>query len=326
MNVLVLGGGGLFGRKTVVQLVRDPDISMVVSMDVVPTREWVLKQIGPQANKFRFVRGDVSELEDILAAIKQFSIDRIINWAFILPGETLESNPRLGVKVNELGMCNSFEAARLMGINRVVYASSEGVYGPQAEYGNRPVTEEDPMHPGSAYAIAKQLSEILAAQYGRLYGMNFTALRPCIGYGHGGLTPLMIKQFCDLVSLPAVGKPFSVPADGTITVSLSGADDVAALARVLIKAPSSPHPAYNVGGPPTSMRDVAKAVRAYIPDARIEFGNQAPPPDRGKTGIPYIISSALAKKDLGFDLLPLEKAVLVHINDARTEAGLPLIA
>lgn len=325
MNVLVLGGGGLFGRKTVVQLAHDPDISLVVSMDVVPTRDWVLKQIGPQAEKFKFVRGDVSELEDILSAIKRFSIDRIINWAFILPGETLESNPRLGVKVNELGMCNSFEAARLMGIDRVVYASSEGVYGPQAEYGDRPVTEEDKMHPGSAYAIAKQLSEILAAQYARLYGMHFTALRPCIGYGHGGLTPLLIKQFCDIVSLPAVGKPFSIEADGSLQVSLSSADDVAALARLLIKQQSSPHPAYNVGGPPTSMQDVAKVVRRYIPNAQINFGSQAPPRDRGMYGIPWNISSDLARKDLGFELLPLDKAILLHINDARTEAGLPAI-
>jgi nucleoside-diphosphate-sugar epimerase len=322
MNVLVLGGGGLFGRKTVVQLVRDPEVSTVVSMDVVPTKDWVLKEMGHQSDKFKFVRGDVSELEDILAAIKQFSIDRIINWAFILPGETLESNPRLGVKVNELGMCNAFEAARLMGIDRVVYASSEGVYGPQAEYGDRAVTEEDKMHPGSAYAIAKQLSEILAAQYARLYGMHFTALRPCIGYGHGGLTPLLIKQFCDIVSLPSVGKPFSVQADGSMQVSLSSADDVAALARLLIKKPFSPHPAYNVGGPPTSMQDVARTARKYIPEAKIEFGKEAPPRDRGMYGIPWNISSELARRDLGFELMSLDDAILLHINDARTEAGL----
>jgi UDP-glucose 4-epimerase len=325
MNVLVLGGNGLFGRKTVIQLVQDKDIATVVSMDVVPTREWVLKEMGHQTNKFKFVRGDVSELEDILAAIKQYAIDRIINFAFILPGDTLETNPRLGVKVNELGMCNSFEAARLMGISRLVYASSEGVYGPQGEYGDREVTEQDKMHPGSAYAIAKQLSEILADQYHRLYGINFTALRPCIGYGHGGLTPLMIRQFCELVSLPAVGKPFSVEDDGTTTASLSAADDVAALAIKLVKMPASPHPAYNVGGPPTSMEDVAKVVRQYIPEAKIEFGKQPPSADRAQYGIPWKISSDLAKKDLSFFLLPLEKAVLLHINDARTEVGLPLI-
>ena len=325
MNVLVLGGGGLFGRKTMVQLARDPEISLGVSMDVVPTRDWVLKEIGPQADNFRFVQGDVSNLDEILSVIKRFSIDRIINWAFILPGETLQSNPRIGVKVNELGMCNSFEAAKLMGINRVVYASSEGVYGPQDDYGDRPVVEDDRMRPGSIYALAKQMSEMLADQYGKLFGINFTALRPCIGYGHGGLTPLLIKQFCDVVSLPAVGKPFSVSADGTNTVSLSAADDVAALAIKLVKMPSSPHSAYNVGGRPTSMKDVAAVVRKYFPDAKIEFGQEPPSPDRGKMGIPWNISSERARQDLGFELMPLEKAVMVHANDARTEAGLPPI-
>jgi len=323
MNVLVLGGGGLFGRKTMVQLTADPDVSLAVAMDVVPMKDWVIKEIGDRKNKFRFVQGDVSNLDEILGAIKAFSIDRIINWAFILPGETLQSNPRLGVKVNELGMCNCFEAAKLMGIKRVVYASSEGVYGPQDDYGNRPVVEDDRMRPGSIYALAKQMSEMLADQYGKLYGISFTALRPHIGYGHGGLTPLQIKHFCDLVSLPAIGKPFSVGADGTIQVSLTAADDVAALSRLLIKMPSSPHPAYNVGGPPTSMRDVAIVVKRLFPDAKIEFGNEPPPKDRGKTGIPWILSCERAKKDLGFEVLTLEQAVLVHANDARVEAGLP---
>jgi UDP-glucose 4-epimerase len=322
MNVLVLGGGGLFGRKTMVQVARDPEVSLAVSMDVVPTKEWVVKEIGPQKDKFRAIQGDVSNLDEILTAIKTFSIDRIINWAFILPGETLQSNPRIGVKVNELGMCNSFEAARLMGIKRVVYASSEGVYGPQDDYGNRPVVEDDHMRPGSIYALAKQMSEMLADQYGKLFGISFTALRPHIGYGHGGLTPLMIKQFCDIVSLPAVGKPFSVSADGTNTVSLTAADDVATLSRMLIKMPSSPHSAYNVGGPPTSMQDVAKVVKKLFPNARIEFGKDPPPPDKGKTGIPWILSCERAKKDLGFEVLPLEKAVLIHANDARTDAGM----
>jgi nucleoside-diphosphate-sugar epimerase len=325
MNVLVLGGSGLFGRKTVIQLAHDKDIAKVVSMDVTPTREWVLKEIGSNIGKFAFVRGDIAEIEDTLAAIKQFSIDRIINFAFILPGETLDNNPRLAVKVNELGMCNSFEAARLMSIKRVVYASSEGVYGPQDEYGNREVSEDDKLHPGSAYAIAKQLSELLATQYNRLYGINFTALRPCIGYGHGGLTPLTIRQFSEVVSLPAIGKSFAVDADGTSTVSLSSADDVARLAIALVKMPTSPHSAYNVGGPPTSLKDVAEVVRKFLPEARIDFGSQPSPADRGKNGIPWMISSALARKDLGFSLLPLEEAVHLHINDARTEAGLPLI-
>jgi nucleoside-diphosphate-sugar epimerase len=285
-----------------------------------------MKEIDKYKDRFRFVRGDAGELEDIMNAIRTYSVDRLVNWAFLLPGVT-ESNPRPSVKVNALGMCNAFEAARLSGVNRVVYASSEGVYGPQDEYGDRDVIETDQMHPGSSYALMKQYAEILAAQYTQQYpgAINFTALRPTIGYGHGGVTPLLIKQYGDLISLPAVGKPFSVDADGTSTSSLATADDIGEFTTILVKAPSSPHTAYNVGTPPTSFQDVAKVVKKYFPDAKITFGNQHPPADRGKRGIPWKVSSALAKQDFGFTLQSLDEAVVTIANDARTEAGLPLI-
>ena len=324
MNVLVIGGNGLFGRKTVLKLLQDTDISRVVSMDVIPPKEWIIPRYQEFDEKFAFYRGDVSDLEDILNAIRVYEIDKIVNWAFLLPGD-IEGNPRLSVKVNELGMCNVFEAARLAGISRVIYASSWGVYGPQDEYGDRDVTEDDHLHPGSAYALTKQLSEILADQYTELYGINFTALRPTIAFGHGGRTPLMIKNYSDLVSLPAVGKPFSIGEDGTSKTSLFTPDDIAAFTGLLLHVDASPHPAYNIGGPPTSMRQVADAVCKYIPDAKIEFGNIAPPENRGKFGIPWRASSERAREDFGFSLLPLEEAVLIHINDARSEAGLELI-
>ncbi len=322
MRILVLGGSGLFGRKTVLHLLKDPEISFVLSSDVAATPDWILKQIEPYKDKFGFVRGDVSDLEDMLGAIKTFAIDRIVNFAFLLPG-IVESNPRPGIKVNYLGMCNSFEAARLMDIQRVVYASSEGVYGPQNEYGDRDVNEDDHLHPGSGYALAKQMSEIMAEQYAGLYGIKFSALRPPIGYGHGGLTPPPVKNFSDIVSLPAVGKPISFKEDGTNTVSLAISDDIGVLTRLLIKAPSSPHPAYNLGGPPTSLRDVAAVVKKYIPSADITFGSNPPPKDRGNFGIPWRLDTTRAKKDFGFTCMSLDEAVRVHINDARLAAGLP---
>jgi UDP-glucose 4-epimerase len=305
----------------VLHLLRDIAISRIVSMDVNLPKEWFMKSMGNHADKFLFVRGDVADLESILDTLKKNSIDRIIHTAFIMPG-VLEFNPRLGIKVNLLGTCNVFEAARLMSISRVVYTSSVGVYGPQNEYGDREVNEDDQQHPENGYGINKQLIEILAAQYAEQYGIKFSATRPFLGYGHGGTVPLLIKQFSDLISLPAVGKPFSVEADGTQQFSLSSADDVAELTRILVKAPSSPHPVYNVGGPPTSMRDLAAAVRKYLPEARIEFGHQRPPENPGRFGLPWKASCIRAREDFGFSLMPLEESVLVHINDARLEAGL----
>jgi nucleoside-diphosphate-sugar epimerase len=321
MNVLVIGGSGLFGRKIAIHLLRDTEVNTLISLDLNPPPDWFYRAIRKSAGKFHFRRGDVSDLEAILNLIKTFSIDRIINMAAILTG-AFEQQPRAAVKTNVLGVCNVFEAARLTGISRVVYASSVAVYGTASEYGNREVNEDDHLHPLNAYGLTKQLSEILAERYHDLYGINSSGIRPFLGYGHGGAFPPIIKLFSDLVSLPAVGKTFSVEADGSSPAALSSAEDVAALTRILIKAPSSPHPVYNIANPPTSMRELAAVVRRYLPEAKIEFGNQAPPAEAARSGLPWRVSMARAREDLGFTVMPLEEAVLAHINDARLEAEL----
>ncbi len=319
MNVLVVGGSGQFGRKTVARLLRDPDVSRVVSMDVAPPAPWFLRSIEEHADKFRFARGDISQLEDLLDIISRHSIDRLVNWAMVM---TLDPVPRLNTKVGILGMCNVFEAARLSGIKRVVYASSETVYGSQADYGDRDVTEDDRLYmgPGHFYALAKRLAEIMAEEYSQVYGLECTGLRPCIVFGHGAKEPFVVRWFSDIVSLPAVGEPMRYEIDGKSLWSLLCPDDIAEFTRLLLHAPSSPHPVYNLGGPPLSLRDVADAVRRYIPDAQITFGDE-----RGREELPWKVSCARAQEDFGFSVMPLEEAVLIHINDARLEAGLPPI-
>ena len=325
MRILVIGGSGLFGRKIIIHLLQDTDVTSVVCMDVSSPPQWFFKAIQKQSDKFNFIHGDVSNLEEILDIVKKYSIDRIVNMAFILTG-AFEQNPRLAIKVNSLGMCNVFEAAGIMGISRVVYASSVAVYGPQSEYGDREVNEDDQLHPANGYGVTKHLNEILASQYASLYGIRFSAVRPFLGYGHGGLFPPIIKQYSDLISLPAAGRPFYTDMDGRSPSALSSADDVAALVRILIKADSSPHPVYNVAGAPTTMRDMAEAVLRFIPDAGIEFGNRSIPAEVAQGSLPWKVSMARAREDLNFTLLGLDEAVLAHINDARLDSGLkPII-
>ncbi len=317
MKALVIGGSGLFGRKTVSYLLQDPDVSSVVSMDLMPPRDWFIKSIQKYADKFHFVRGDVSQLEDILNAMKLYPVDGLVNWAFIM-GAEVNTDPRLSTKVNALGMCNAFEAARLMGVKRVIYASSETVYGTQAMYGDREVTESDQTNPTHSYAVCKLFAEIIASQYSQRYGMSFTGVRPTIGYGHGGRSPA--QYWSDMPSLVAVGKPFSMEGDGKGLSSLVAADDLGQFARILIKAPSSPHPVYNVGGPATSPRDMAEAIRKLIPEAKITFGDKSMMvPGRG---LPWKVSMKIAKDDFNFSCMPLEEALKIHINDARLEVGL----
>jgi nucleoside-diphosphate-sugar epimerase len=320
MNILVTGGSGLFGGKTILYLLKDPDVKTVVSFDLMPPKNWLMKSIEKYAKKFHYVQGNVAEIEDILNAMKKYNIDRVINWAFIMIAANAPTDPRLAVKVNVMGMSNAFEAAKIMGAKRVVYASSETVYGPQAMYGMREVTEDDQTNPLHSYAVCKKFAEILADSYTQQFGMSFTGVRPTIGYGLGSRSPA--QYWADMITNCAVGKPFAMEGDGKGLASLVSADDLAELTRLLVKAKSSPHPVYNVGGPPQSPRQLADVIKKYIPDAKITFGKKPMMDTDGKMGLPWLVSGKRAKEDFGFSCMPMEKAVLIHINDARLEAGL----
>ncbi|MBN1321713.1 MAG: NAD(P)-dependent oxidoreductase [Thermoleophilia bacterium] len=319
MRVLVIGGSGLFGKKSVLALLRDPEVEGVVTMDVAPPVGYFTTLAAPFEDRFKYVRGDISDLEQVLAVASENKIDAIINWAMIL---SKDPYPRENTKIGVLGMCNVFEAARLLGIKRVVFASSETVYGEQSDYGDREIVEDDRLLPfqGSFYALAKTLAEVLAAEYDQLYGIKSTALRPTIGYGHGGKNPKFVRWFSEIVSLPAVGKPIALECKGDWLFSTVLSDEIGEFAHLAVKTPSSPHPAYNLGGPPVSLRDFAAAVKKFIPDAEITFGDE---PENCE--LPWKVSGARAKEDYGFAVMAVEDAVFKLINEARAEEGMPPI-
>ena len=321
MRALVIGGSGLFGKKTCSTLLQDEGFDKVVSMDVVRPPASFYRAIEPYASRFKFVPGDIGHLEDVMNAAYSNGVDRIVNWAMIL---SKAPNPRLNTRVGLLGACNVWETARLLGIKRVVYASSETVYGEQKDYGDRDITEDVRLLPftGSFYALAKCLAEVMGEQYHELYGIESTALRPAIGYGHGGKDPKFVRWFSEIVSLRAIGKPVNLECTGDWLFSLVLSDDVAEFTRRALKTTSSPHPAYNLGGPPYCLKDVGAVVKKYIPGASISYGAESEDCE-----LPWKYSCDLAKQDYDFSVMPLDKAVLTHINEARFYADLePLMS
>ena len=58
-------------------------------------------------------------------------------------------------------------------------------------------------------------------------------------------------------------------------------------------------------------------VKKYLPDAEITFGDE--PED---CELPWKVKCDPAKEDFGFEVIPLEEAVKLHIAEARLETGL----
>src|SRR5438876_9011163 len=136
MSVLVIGATGFIGPRVIRRLVARGE--NVVGMDLNPGAvTFAGVPIGAPV-----VRGDVTQFEDVMRTVLDVKPERLINLAYGLGAG--EGNPHQVMRLDILGMDNCFEAARLGGVKRVVYASSVAVSGQQSNFGDRLATEDDP--------------------------------------------------------------------------------------------------------------------------------------------------------------------------------------
>src|SRR6266436_6612345 len=204
MSVLVIGATGFIGPRLIRKLVARGE--SVVGMDLNPAAATFAG--GPVGAPV--VRGDVTQFEDVMRTVLDVKPDRLINLAYGLGAG--EGNPHQVMRLDILGMDNCFEAARLAGVKRVVYASSVAVSGQQSHFGDRLATEDDPTYGSSQYAMHKIFNEFQAKKYIKNYGMSITGVRPANVTG-----PDKVRGSVDHVQImvdAARGRPVHLPAKG----------------------------------------------------------------------------------------------------------------
>ena len=311
MSTLVLGGTGFIGRRLVPLLVQRGE--EVTCMDINPASA----SYGELGEKVHVVRGDVTQFDDVMAVTVAAKPTRIVNLAYYLGSE---HPPHAALKLNIVGMDNCFEAARLSGVNRVVFASSLAVSGEQKFYGERVVNEDDFRHGHVQYAMHKIFNEWQAQDYREKYGMEITAIRPSNITGPDKIVGSVDHVKC--ITFPARGQPISFPHKDAMRCPLHVDDIAEVFARVLL-TDKPRYPVYNSGGTPISLGELADLVREFLPDAEITF-------ERGTGGKEasgnYLIDNSRLVQEFGVQYLPYRQRVLQIINETRREAGLPPIA
>src|SRR6266511_4407110 len=273
--------------------------------------------IGPRVIRRLAARGDVTQFEDVMRAALETKPDRLLNLSYLLGGG--EGNPHHTMRLNILGMDNCFEVARLCGIQRVVYASSVAVSGPQRHFGERQVNEDDPKFGTSQYAMHKIFNEFQAAQYIKNYGMSITGVRPANVTG-----PDKVRGSTDhvqLITLPAQGKPVHLPGKSFMRLPIYVEDIAEVFVRVLL-ADAPRYPIYNSGGTPISLGELADLVREFLPDAQISFENEGGLEESGT----YLVDNTRLRQEFDVEYPPFRTWVLEIINDVRRQEGLPPIA
>jgi nucleoside-diphosphate-sugar epimerase len=310
MSVLVIGATGFIGPRLIRRLVYRGET--VVGMDLNPGATG----FGGAPIGVPVVRGDVTRFDDVMRTILDVKPERVINLAYGLGAG--EGNPHQVMRLDILGMDNVFEACRLTGVRRVVYASSIAVSGQQSHFGDRLVNEDDPVHGTSQYAMHKIFNEFQARKYIKNYGMSIVGVRPANVTG-----PDKVRGSVDHVQImtdAARGRPVHLPQKGLMRLLVHVEDMAEIFARVLL-AEAPRHSLYNSGGIPVSLGELADIVRRFLPDAKITFASDGGREDSGN----YLVDWSRLAKEFGIEYPGLHTRVLEVINDVRRVEGLPLV-
>ena len=206
---LITGAKGFIGSWIVKGLVERGDRPYILDRD--PESHRLRALLSPeQMESFTFISGDVTQFQDLERAVAENGVTHIIHLA-ALQVPACAANPVLGAEINVGGTLNVFEVARARPdlVQRVVYASSAAVFGPEEFYRSAKVPDGAPLEPGTHYGVFKQCNEGNARVYFKNHAISSAGLRPWAVYGAGrdvGLTSGPTKA----IKAAVLARPYTI--------------------------------------------------------------------------------------------------------------------
>ncbi len=294
MAILVTGASGFIGSYFLREALGRGEGVIAYDINLPDPR-----LVGP-IDGLNAVRGSVLESGRIVETIKNHDVKEIVHLASLLTMQS-QRDPIAAVDVNIKGTINILEASRLFDINRIIFASSQAVYGRTAE---RLIDEDYPKKPCTIYGIFKLASELLGMNYNELYGIGFIALRFPLVYGMGKSRGFnLIERLIETGSATARGEQRYEP--------LYVKDAARALFSAL-RAYGVKHKAFNIGsGQLLSIWEILDIIRKFIPTAsiRMEAGEDLSYCTRG------LLNSERAQMELSFrPIYDFEKGVEDYLS------------
>jgi UDP-glucose 4-epimerase len=322
-SVLVIGGTGTIGSWVTRRLVERG--SRVVTYSRRPDTTLLKDIVG----KFESVAGDIMDLPALIQAIKQYEVDRVVHMSALLT-RALEANLFMGYRVNVDGTLNVFEACRLMGVKRVVYASAKAVYAMvQGQYGHptyKPIDEDYPKAPYSVYGATKFFTENMGLFYHQIHGLDIVIVRFAVTYGPGkqarrgalGISSAIIES-------AMFEKPITVTQDVDKKNDMIYNRDVANGIALACFAENLEHRVFHLGtGVGVSLRNIIEIARTMFKGAAIEIGS-GPLTPSGSNHCVFNIDRA--RRELGYQpQYDLEAGIRDYVDTMRRLGMKPVLS
>jgi len=178
-KVLVTGADGFIGSHLAEALVRrGEDVRAMVFYNSFNSWGWLDHTEPAVKDGLEVVAGDLRDAYGMRRAVE--GCDVVLHLAALIAIPFSYQAPDSYVETNIRGTLNVLQAARDLGVRRVIHTSTSEVYGTARFV---PITEEHPLQGQSPYAATKIGADQMALSFHHAFGLPVTVVRPFNTYG-----------------------------------------------------------------------------------------------------------------------------------------------
>lgn len=179
MKTLITGADGFIGSHLTEALVRQGhDVRAFVLYNSFNSWGWLDYCAQDVQGKFEIFSGDIRDPNGVRTAMK--GCDAVLHLAALIAIPYSYHSPDTYIDTNIKGTLNTVQAARDLGVAKVVHTSTSEVYGTARFV---PITEEHPLQGQSPYSASKIGADQIAMSFFTSFGTPVTLLRPFNTYG-----------------------------------------------------------------------------------------------------------------------------------------------
>lgn len=178
-KILVTGADGFIGSHLVEELVRQGcDVRAFVFYNSFNSWGWLDQLPQDVRSSIDVFAGDIRDPHGVAVAMK--GIDVVFHLAALIAIPFSYHSPDSYIDTNVKGTLNIVQAARSLGVSKVVHTSTSEVYG-TAKF--VPITEEHPLQGQSPYSASKIGADQIAMSFYNSFGTPVAIIRPFNTYG-----------------------------------------------------------------------------------------------------------------------------------------------
>ncbi len=294
MRLMITGGAGFIGSNFVRYWIENHPGDHVVVYDAL-TYAGSLTSLADLEGSFKFVEGDIGDVDSARSAIEAHKIEVVVNFAAESHNSLAILDPGRFFRTNVMGTQGLLEACRHSNIQRFHHVSTCEVYGDLDLDSPDAFTEFSPYLPRTPYNASKAGADHAVRAYHLTYGLPISITNCSNNYGRyqfpEKVIPLFVTNALDDKDLPLYASTQNKRE------WIHALDHASAIEAVITKGKSGE--TYHVGtGVEKSIEEIANLVLEGLSKP---LSLKTIVPDRPSHDRRYLLDSSKIRNELGWE-------------------------